>query len=384
MNNSFLPISSFSISKDHQDEEWVLDAVRNGWGEARNKYIDILQNDLGRMTGNEFCLAVSHGTDAIQLAISALKLNAGDEIIVPDLTWVACAAPILHSGLKPVFVNVDATMCISPESFRNAITPKTKAVLVVDLAGSLPKWDEIIKISRDANLFVIEDAAESLGSFYKGKPAGGFGDISILSFSGTKVITGGQGGAILTNNKSLFDEIKLLFHHGIDQTKTGKYYWSTKLGFNFQISNIQAAMIASQLTRIESLIEFKRKLFETYKSLLSHAPNIKLIEPSSEIRSSHWLLVATINKKLGISKEQVIAESKLNGIDIRPFFYLLSEMPPFMDCEVENNIDRDGTLDLSRFGICLPYGYDMNASRAKIVIEVLKGVIEKYDTPKPV
>jgi perosamine synthetase len=305
-------------------------------------------------------------------------LNPGDEVIVPDLTWVACAAPIIQLGLTPVFVNADDSLCMMPESFERAITNRTRAVIVVDLAGSLPDWERINKIARNHDLFVIEDAAESLGAKYKGMPAGQFGDISILSFSGTKVVTGGQGGAILTSNPELYKKIKLLYHHGIDQALTGKYYWSHELGYNFQISNIQAALISSQLNRLDQLVDYKKWLFNTYQHHLSLVVGIELVKAPEWVKSSYWLIVARFDPELGISKEQFIKLASDRGVDIRPFFYLLSDMPPFSTYNIEVSVGRKITVQMSQNMVCLPYGYDMTEEKVIRTVQVVQEILESH------
>lgn len=368
-------IFSFVPRLEKQDISEVTQAVSIGWGENREFYIRSLEESLRSITNRKFALAVSHGSDAIHLSLSALGLEPGDEIIVPDLTWVACVSPIIHLGLTPVFVNVDESMCMDPNSFNRAITTRTKAVIVVDLAGSLPKWDEILKVAKQHNILIIEDAAESLGGNYKENPAGSFGDVSILSFSGTKVVTGGHGGAVITNSEQIYNKMKLLYHHGIDQELTGKYYWSTEAGYNFQLSNIQAALINSQLSRLSKLVDFKRNLYNSYREELNGINSIELISPMNNVNSSFWLIVAIINPKLGLSKEEVIFKARQFGVDIRPFFYLLSTMPPFVGYRVEVEENRLLTERLSNFGICLPYGYDMTDSKVKKVVNVLKKIL---------
>jgi perosamine synthetase len=367
-------IRSFYPNIEESDVESVIDATRNGWGDKRYQYIDMMEAQLAQITNQEFAIAVSHGTAAITLALASLDLNSGDEVIVPDLTWVACAAPIIQLGLTPVFVNVDDSLCIMPESFEKAITNRTRAVIVVDLAGSLPDWERINLIARNHGIFVIEDAAESLGGKYKGMPAGQFGDISVLSFSGTKVVTGGHGGAVLTSNPELHKKMKLLYHHGINQVLTGKYYWSHVLGYNFQISNIQAALISSQLKRLNSLVEYKRKIFGNYKDLLSDCSGLTIVESPSSVLSSHWLIVARISKELNIDKEKLVRLASNEYVDIRPFFYLLSEMPPFQSYYVEREFGRLETSEISRMSICLPYGYDLNSEALERIVKVLKKV----------
>lgn len=369
-------IRSFYPNIEESDIESVIDAARNGWGDKRNQYIDMMEAQLAQITNQEFAIAVSHGTAAITLALASLDLNSGDEVIVPDLTWVACAAPIIQLGLTPVFVNVDQSMCMMPESFERAITSRTRAVIVVDLAGSLPDWEKILEIAKSHDLFVIEDAAESLGGRYKGILAGQFGHISILSFSGTKVVTGGHGGAVLTSNRDLYDRMKLLYHHGINQALTGKYYWSQVLGYNFQISNIQAALISSQLKRLDSLVEFKRNLFEGYRELLKDCSEINLVEPPSSVLSSHWLVVARIQPEVDLDKEKCMRLASRELVDIRPFFYLLSEMPPFQNYFVEREFGRQETTELSQKSICLPYGYDLTSEDLERIVKTLKKVLK--------
>jgi perosamine synthetase len=371
-------VRSFYPKIDEIDIAAVSDAAKNGWGDKRNQYIERMEVQLSQITNQEFAIAVSHGTAAITLALASLELNPGDEVIVPDLTWVACAAPIIQLGLTPVFVNADDSLCMMPESFERAITNRTRAVIVVDLAGSLPDWERINEIARNHDLFVIEDAAESLGAKYKGMPAGQFGDISILSFSGTKVVTGGQGGAILTSNPELYKKIKLLYHHGIDQALTGKYYWSHELGYNFQISNIQAALISSQLNRLDQLVDYKKWLFNTYQHHLSPVVGIELAKAPEWVESSYWLIVARFDPELGISKEQFIKLASERGIDIRPFFYLLSDMPPFSTYNVEESVGRKITVQMSQNMVCLPYGYDMTEEKVIRTVQVVQEILESH------
>jgi perosamine synthetase len=369
-------VNSFNVKIEDEDCAAVSDALINGWGSSRDKHILEMEDKLQLVTDNKFAIAVSHGTDAIHLALAALDLKPGDEVIVPDLTWVACVAPVVHMGLIPVFINVDDSLCVNPNSFSKAITKKTKAIIAVDLAGSLPEWDKIIQIARLNDIYIIEDAAESLGGFYKNKPAGSFGDISILSFSGTKVVTGGHGGAVLTNSEFLYKKMKLLYHHGIDQNLSGKYYWSTVTGYNYQISNIQAALIVSQLNRLETLVAYKESLFNLYNKHLANFKNVSLVKPKYDNKNSYWLIVALINSSLNISKEELILIANKRGVDIRPFFYLLSEMPPFKKYRVELSENREETQQFSRFGICLPYGYDMDEIKVKKVVAVLKEILK--------
>lgn len=357
-----------------KDKIKVISALSSEWGEKRNNSINKLSKSLSRISGKKYCLPVSHGTAAITLAIEGLNLKKGDEIIIPNLTWVACVAPIMQLGLKPVFVNVDSTLCIDPIDLQKNIGKKTKAIFAVDLAGSLPNWHKVISIANNFGLPVIEDAAESIGATYKNQPAGYFGTTSIFSFSPTKLITGGQGGAICTNDNQLFERYKSLYHHGINTKKTGKYFWSDEIGYNFQITNFQATLINSQLSRIDELIRQKRQFYYWYQEFLTGNKFFSVYKFNSSLESNYWLNLIFPNPKFKIKKEIVIFEAKKMGLELRPFFYLLSDMPVYS--RYKNKINPYNRF-LADFGVCLPYGYDLTKNKIKKISSVIIEVYRK-------
>jgi perosamine synthetase len=173
-------VPSMTPSISDLEVDFVADAVKSGWGSQRSAYLEALSNELVDLTKLAYCTPVSHGTSGLQLALHALGVGPGDEVIVPDLTWVASASTIGHLGAKPVFVDIDETMCINASHLRSVINPKTKAMVIVDLVGSAPKWDEIRDISDEMQIPVVEDATESIGSKYKMKAIGSLGTLSVL------------------------------------------------------------------------------------------------------------------------------------------------------------------------------------------------------------
>ena len=201
-------ITSAGPSITQAEIDLVTKAITDGWQDKMNWYIDQFVKEFSDYIGIKYCLPTAHCTDAIHLAMLALDIGPGDEVIVPDLTWVASVSPVCYVGAKPVFADVDKdSWCITAESINKCITPKTKAVVVVDLLGNMPEWDEIIELCKSKNIKIIEDAAEGIGATYKGRQAGNFGDISLFSFNATKLIMSGQGGAVCTNDPELYDEI---------------------------------------------------------------------------------------------------------------------------------------------------------------------------------
>jgi perosamine synthetase len=358
-------ISSAGPSITSAEIEMVSEAIAVGWQDKMSLYINMFESEFSAYVGVEYCLTTAHCTDAIHLAMLAAGIGPGDEVIVPDLTWVASASPITYVGATPIFVDVDPiSWCITASEIEKNITPKTKAVVVVDLLGNMPEWDEIISVCKKHKLVIVEDAAEGIGATYKGRKAGTFGDISLFSFNATKLIMAGQGGALCTNNKELFDKAKLYSHHGIDKNKTGKYYWSTVLGYNYNWTNIQAALALAQLRRIDDLIAYKKWAFGKYSQHLGGNKNIQLSQTYSTVNPTYWISVAIIKPDVGIEKEGLAAEIDKMGIDLRPMFYPLSSMPAFS--KYINNQDylkkNPVTYEISKFGVCLPNGNNLSES----------------------
>jgi len=371
-------ISSAGPSITQAEIDLVSQAIRDGWGEKMNWYIDQFTGEFSSFVGVEHCLPTAHCTDALHLAMLALDIGPGDEVIVPDLTWVASAAPICYVGATPVFADVDpVNLCLSPDSLEKNITPKTKAVVVVDLLGNMPDWDRILEIARKYNLRVIEDAAEGIGATYKGKMAGLFGDVSVFSFNATKMIMSGQGGALCTNNSNLFAKAKLYSHHGIDKNLTGKYYWSNVIGHNYNWTNIQAALVLAQLRRIDQLINHKKWLFCKYQKGLEGIDGIQLSGAYPEVNPTYWISTAFVDSKYGFDKEDLEMRFKERGIDMRPLFYPLSAMPPFQPFVVGKNMNEvnPNTYRLSPYGICLPNGNNLIADDIEFVCESLKSIL---------
>lgn len=372
-----MKIPSMTPSISNLEVEYVSDAVRSGWGTRRDKYLNLLSQNLSSLTGMEYCIPVSHGTSGIHLALNSVGVGPGDEVIVPDLTWVASASPILHLGATPKFVDVDGTMCLNPSQLRDAINARTRAIVVVDLVGSTPQWDEILDLADETGIPIIEDATESIGSTYKNRAVGSFGLISVFSFNATKLTMSGQGGAICTNNRSLQRRILSLMHHGIDTELSGKYYWSTELGYNFQMSNVQAAMALAQMERIDELIQFKKMCRDWYIDIFAGTA-LSVVPYPSDVSSNAWMTIGIIDPSLGIEKEEAIGFFQSEGVDLRPFFYRLSDMPTF-ETYGRNYPLYDSSIGvlLERNGICLPYGYDLTEDQVEYIGHVFNKMCEE-------
>ena len=368
MNNK-IPISKPSIT--NKEIDYVNDAITYGWGERCYEYILRFQKEFGAYLGSEYCLATSSCTGAIHLALLAIGLKPDDEVICPDITWIASVSPITYVSAKPVFVDVEQdTWCIDPEKIEAAITPRTKAIMPVHVYGSVCKMDEIMEIARKYNLYVIEDAAEALGSEYKNKKCGSIGDIGVFSFHGTKTMTTGEGGMLVTNNKELFDEVLIYNDHGRSH-KNPKMFWMDRIGYKYKMSNIQAALGVAQVERMDELVERKRQIFFYYKELLDDLHDITInVEPAGT-KNSFWMPTIILGSSYKIERDKLFAYLKENGVDNRPFFYPLSSLPMF-----ESRLENEVSYSIYQQAFHLPTYHDMTNDDQERVVKLIKEYLQ--------
>src|SRR3984893_18247540 len=253
-----IPIAGPSIT--HKEIDYVAGAVTNAWYDNANVYHERFEKAFADHLGLRFAVALPSCTSAIHLSLLALGIGPSDEVIVPDATWIASAAPITYVGATTVFADIDAkTWCLSARSFEKCITPKTRAVIPVDLYGNMPDWDAIVEVATRNNISVIEDAAEAAGAEYNGKKAGSFGDAGVFSFHGSKTLTTGEGGMLVTDRADIHQQALFLRDHG--RQLGDKMFWNTQVAFKYRMSSMQAALGLAQLERLEELVARKRQIF---------------------------------------------------------------------------------------------------------------------------
>lgn len=372
------PIPSAGPSITEEEVQLVTQALRHGWYENRNIHIDQFVEEFSSYIDKKYCLPTSHCTAAIHLALLALDLGPRDEVIVPDITWVASAAPVHYVGAQIVFCDIDPnSLCMSPQALERAITKNTKAAIAVGLAGNVPEMDKILTIADHHNIHVIEDAAESIGASYKGKKAGTFGDVSVFSFNATKILTAGQGGMLATDDENLYRRVKRLAHHGIDRDPGSRYYWSNEIGYNYNWTNIQAALALAQLRRIDELVEIKRRIHDWYRQGLESVEGIHLNTEPPDVRSTFWLNTVYIDSEYGMKKEEIKQKLQVFGIDARPFFYPISSMPPYVQYCACKNMDEENPVsyELSPNIICLPSAFCHTKDDIAYVCDSLRKVL---------
>ena len=308
---------------------YVMDAVTNGWGERCYEYIHRFEEAFKAHLGVKYAIATSSCTGALHMGMAALGVGPGDEVIMADTNWIATAAPIVHLGAKPIFVDILAdSWCINPELVEAAITPRTKAIVAVHLYGNLCEMNQLLAIGEKYQIPVIEDAAEAIGSIYHGKRAGSMGKFGTFSFHGTKTLTTGEGGMFVTNDLGLYEHVLTLSNHGRNRGQT-KQFWPDMVGFKYKMSNIQAAIGCAQMERIEDLTGRKREIFAYYRDRLTVLSGLSMNLEETNTVNGAWMPTVVFNPGTGIVREQLQAAFAEENIDARVFFWPLSSLPPF-------------------------------------------------------
>jgi len=318
-----LPVAAPSLMG--KELSYVSDCIISNWVSSTGKYVTQFEDLFADYCGSQYAVATSSGTTALHLALIALGIGEGDEVIVPSFTFIATANAVTYTGAKPVFVDSESkTWNIDPNRIQEAITPRTKAIIPVHLYGHPADMDPILAIAKANNLFVIEDAAEAHGAEYKGKKVGSMGNIGIFSFFGNKIITTGEGGMIVTDNSDLAERIKLFRDHGMSSAKR---YWYTVVGYNYRLTNIQAAIGVAQIERIDSIIEAKLDIARRYEKEFRTVEGIICPPQAKWAKNVYWLYSILVEEEYGISRDELIKELSLMDIDTRPLFLPIHDQP---------------------------------------------------------
>lgn len=370
-----IPVAGPWITQKEID--YVTDAVSNAWYGNANMYHERFEKAFSEYIGMKYAMALPTCTSAIHLSLLALGIKEGDEVIVPDATWIASSAPISYVGATPVFADIDPqTWCLSAESLEACITPKTKAVIPVDLYGGMPDMNAIRAIARRHNIAIIEDAAEALGAEYKGKRAGSFGDTGVFSFHGSKTVTTGEGGMLVTDREDLYKHIQVLRDHG--RQPGDRMFFNTEVAFKYKMSSMQAALGLAQLERIDELMHRKREQFDWYKQELGNVDGITLNAEPEGTFNAYWMVTIVLDPKFGLNKAQVMELLSQDGIDSRPFFYPLSSIPAYEDSEQAYLARKRNKVvySISSYAINLPSALSLSKEEIHSICVKLKGILQ--------
>jgi perosamine synthetase len=371
-----IPVAGPSISD--REVELVAEAARTAWYGNHYAYNTRFERMLADYVGVDHAVSVPHCTAALHLALAGLGVGAGDEVIVPDVTWIASVAPVFYVGAEPVLVDIlSDTWCIDPAAVEAAITSRTKAIIGVDIYGSMCDWNALRQIADKHKLYLIEDSAEALGSTFGGRRAGALGDVSAFSFHGSKTVVTGEGGMLATSNKSLHERVLFLRDHG--RQPGDKLFLNHEVGFKYRMSAVQAALGVGQMERIDDLIRQKRQIFEWYRQRLTGINGLTLNAEPRDTTNSYWMVTVVLDPQLGIDKFKMMDELNNRNIDSRPFFSPLSTLPAFEKYPQSRRFaSRDSAgAKVAAFGVNLPSGYNMDEAKvdlvSKAVAEIVRG-----------
>ena len=322
MNKYKIPIYAPNLSGN--EKKYVMDCLDSTWISSKGEYIKKFESAFAENINCKYAASVCNGTVALHLALVALGIGTDDEVIVPTLTYIASVNSIVYTGAKPVFVDsLASSWQMDPNDIRQKITPKTKAIMCVHLYGQACDMDALKQISKEHNLYLVEDCAEAMGTTYKNQHVGTFGDVSTFSFFGNKTITTGEGGMVVTNDETIYDR---LVHYKGQGLAKHREYWHDVIGYNYRMTNICAAIGMAQLERIEAVLKRKTEIAITYKEQLKHLP-LTFHEQQPDTFHSYWMVSVLVND---ITKRDDLREHLVQrGIETRPLFYPAHTMPMY-------------------------------------------------------
>ncbi len=370
-----IPIAGPWITR--KEIEYVTDAVTTAWYEQANQYHQRFEEAFAAYVGTRYAVALPSCTSAIHLALLASGIGPGDEVIVPDVTWIASAAPVSYVGATAVFADIEEdTWCLSADSVARWITPRTRAIIPVDLYGGMPDWDPLRTLARKHNLFLLEDAAEAVGSEYRGRRAGSLGDVGVFSFHGSKTLTTGEGGMLVTDREDLYRRVLVLRDHG--RPPGDRMFFNQEVAWKYKMSAMQAALGLAQLERVGELVERKRSIFNAYAQALSGVAGVRLNAEPPGILNSYWMTTVIVDPRFGLTKAGLMTRFEERGMAVRPFFHPLSSLPAYASSAWAARAREENRTSyaISPYGLNLPSSLRIRPEQIECVVQALRQVLE--------
>lgn len=367
---SFIPVCEPVL--DGREQAYVLDALQTGWISSAGPYITRFEEAFSRYCGTRYGVACSSGTTAIHLALAALGIGAGDEVVVPCFNLIVGASTVIWTGARPVLVDVDPdTWCLDPARVEAAITPRTKAILAVHMYGHPCDMEAINAIARRRGIPVIEDGAEAHGAEYRGRRVGGLGEIGCFSFYGNKILTTGEGGMLVTNDRKIAERAKLLRNQTFEEPR----FVHRSLGFNYRLTNLQAAIGLAQCELIEQKVALKRTMASWYTERLRGVPGLTLPVEAPWARNVYWMYGVLCDDSQGYSRDALMRALAEQGIETRPFFHPMHQQPVFAQGGDSRYPDCRGSYPVSerlgRTGLYLPSSLNLTREQVGRVVDAL-------------
>ena len=357
-----------------REKELLVECIETGWISSDGPFVSEFEKRFASYVGVDYGVAVCNGTAALETALYAAGIAKGEEVIMPSFTIISCALVAIRLGAVPVLVDVEPeTWNMDVGQIESRITPKTRAIMAVHIYGHPVDMDPLLEIAERHNLIVIEDAAEVHGAEYKGQKCGSLGDISAFSFYANKIITTGEGGMVLTSDREMAERAisyrNLCF-------RPEKRFFHTELGYNFRMTNLQAALGVAQIERIDEFINIKRRLGEYYRGKLSTIDGIKTQVEKSWAKTVYWMYCIELDKSLGLNADEMMTELRQRGIGTRPFFLGLHEQPALQKLGLFKNERYPVTERISMQGLYLPSGLALNETQIDEVVLAIRSILE--------
>ena len=356
------------------EKKYLAECIDTGWISSEGPFVKRLEEGIAQQVGRRYGIAVSNGSAALELAVAALKLGPGDEVILPTFTIISCAAAIVRSRATPVVVDADPlTWNMDVDQVAESITPRTRAIMVVHIYGLPVEMEPILALAERHGLKVIEDAAEAIGQTYKGRPCGSFGEISTLSFYPNKHVTTGEGGMLLTDDPALAERCHSLRNLCFQKQR----FLHEELGWNFRMSNIQAAVGVAQLQRLEEFLTRKRAMGTFYNALLNDVNGLQLpLSATTYAENIYWVYGLVLKPEVPYSGEEAMTRLAAYGIGTRPFFWTVHEQPAFRRMGLFQDVRCHAAENLARRGLYIPSGLTLSRSDQEHVARALKEILK--------
>jgi len=350
--------------------QYVTECLNSGWVSSAGRFIEKFEERWAAYCGMEYGVAVSSGTAALQVAVACIGLKPGDEVIIPTFTIISCVLAVIYNRGKPVLVDADPkTWTMDTSQIEAKITSGTKAIMPVHIYGHACNMEPIQELARKYNLIIIEDAAEAHGAEFRGKKCGGFGDISCFSFYANKIVTTGEGGMMLTNNEEYAEKARALRNLCFRQDRR---FYHTELGYNFRLTNIQAAIGLAQLERIDEFIEKKRWIAKTYTERLKDIPGLTLPVEEPWAKSVYWMYGVVLDASTGMDAKEFATRLRKHSIDTRPFFLGMHEQPVFHKMGLFKEERYPVAEKIARQGLYLPSGLGLTEKEIRHICEAIR------------
>jgi len=352
--------------------EYAGDCLKTNWISSAGKYIAEFENRFAEYCGCKYGVTTTSGTTALHLALASLGIGPGDEVIMPAFTMAACAFSVVYTGAKPVLVDAEpATWNMDVTQLERRVTEKTKAIMPVHIYGHPCDMDAIMDIAKRRNLVVVEDAAEAHGAEYKGKRVGGIGQLSCFSFYANKIVTTGEGGMIVTNDAQIAERAKRLKDQAFSPQRR---FLHTNIGFNYRMTNVQAAIGLAQMESIDRFVEMRRKNASLYSAGLKNIPGITLPQQKQWAKNVYWMFGIVTDDKLGITRDSLMQRLKEKGVDTRTFFIPMHVQPAFLNMGLFKGESYPVATELSERGLYLPSGSGLKSEEIDYICTCLRSI----------